>query len=279
MPYNMLMGKKPLIPLSVMILLIAGYFSFRLANNQGDRDIAEQNEIQESFSENPDENESASAPAADSGSASQNSSAAASSSVPALETMLDVPFVVQAPFAEWSDPTFQNACEEASIIMAMGWLKGEKEISPTETKRRILYIVAFEDQAFGYDTDTDVSDMARIFREHFGYSKIEPEKGVSLDDIRKAVTAGQLVLVPTFGQALDNPHYTAPGPIVHMLAIIGYDPAKKEFVTNDPGTKHGAGYRYAENVLFDAVWGYPSGKDVPEKPAANRRKDMLIISK
>lgn len=278
MPYNMLMGKKSLIPLSIMILLVAGYFSFRLANNQSDQDIVEPKKDQKSFSENSGGNGSTSVPAAGSSSASQDSSSAASSSVPAPETMLDVPFVVQAPFAEWNDPTFQNACEEASIVMAMGWIKGEKEISPTEAKRRILDIVAFEDQAFGYDTDTDVSDMARIFREHFGYSKIEPEKGVSLDNIRKAVTTGQLVLVPTFGQALGNPHYTAPGPIVHMLAIIGYDPAKKEFITNDPGTKRGAGYRYAENVLFDAVWGYPSGKAVPEKPAANRRKDTLIIS-
>ncbi len=33
--------------------------------------------------------------------------------------LLDVPFTSQAPFAEWSDLVYQNACEEAVLVMAI----------------------------------------------------------------------------------------------------------------------------------------------------------------
>ena len=39
--------------------------------------------------------------------------------------LLNVPFTSQAPFANWDDIVFQNACEEASIIMAMRWVNNQ----------------------------------------------------------------------------------------------------------------------------------------------------------
>ena len=63
-----------------------------------------------------------------------------------------------------------------------------------------------------------------------------------------------------------------------MLVIIGYDPDKKEFITNDPGTKNGGSYRYNEEVLYNAIWDYPTSEIdtvVPEK----KEKAMLVIQK
>src|SRR5437016_6068593 len=34
---------------------------------------------------------------------------------------LPVPFTVQAPFADWQDPRQEDACEEASALMAVYW--------------------------------------------------------------------------------------------------------------------------------------------------------------
>ncbi len=41
-----------------------------------------------------------------------------------------VPFIVQAPRAQWIDPRFQDACEEASLCpLAHAWLNGTGAIS------------------------------------------------------------------------------------------------------------------------------------------------------
>lgn len=191
-----------------------------------------------------------------------------------------VPFIVQAPFANWKDIDFQNGCEEASIVMAMGWINGEKTISPTEAKKRILEIIAFENKTLGYSADTDVTDIEKIFRQYYKYENIKVAKNISIEDIKNELQKGNLVLVPAFGRALKNPNFTQPGPITHMLVIIGYDPVAKEFITNDPGTRNGAGYRYGENVFFSAIWEYSSGKEPPSIPNSETMpKAMISVGK
>ena len=191
-----------------------------------------------------------------------------------------VPFIVQAPFANWSDPNFQNACEEASMVMAMGWVNNEKTISPAEAQKRILTIIGFENKTLSYSADTNAFDMEKIFQQYFKHKNVVAKENVTLADLKTELANGKLVLVSVFGQALKNPNFTAPGPIAHMLVLIGYDPTTQEFITNDPGTKHGAGYRYDENLLFGAIWEYPSGKTIPPVPTPSKmKKAMLSISK
>lgn len=197
----------------------------------------------------------------------------------AKEIKEDVPFVVQAPFKNWDDPIFQNACEEASIVMAMGWINGVKSLSPAEAKKQILDIVGFEDKNFGYNTDTDVFDVEKIFKNFFKYEDVSVGEGIDLDDIKEALQQGNIVIIPAFGQELENPYYVAPGPVAHMLVITGYDPATKEFITNDPGTQRGKDYRYKEDVLFYAIWSYPSGQNVPMIPSKILKKAMIVIRK
>jgi len=220
-------------------------------------------------------NQSASASSADS---SSQSSTTSSSSISGAVN-LDAPFIVQAPFGNWSDPVFQNACEEASIVMAMGWVNGTKTITPQDAKSQIEKIVNFENKTLGYNADTDVSDVQKIFNQYFHYQSALAKEKATLSDIKDSLSQGNLVIVPAFGRALHNPNYTAPGPIAHMLVITGYDPAAKEFITNDPGTRKGSRYRYDENVLFDAIWEYPSGPDAPTVPAGKLKKTMIYITR
>lgn len=191
----------------------------------------------------------------------------------------DAPFVVQAPFQNWDDPIFQNACDEASIVMAMGWINGVEFISPEEAQKQILDIVDFENSAFGYNTDTDTMDVEKIFKIFFQIENVSVGQDIAMEDIKNELQAGNLVITPMFGQDLGNPYYVSPGPVAHMLVITGYDPKKKEFITNDPGTKRGSGYRYTEKVLFDAIWEYPSGKDAPPAPTGARTKAMVVVRK
>lgn len=199
----------------------------------------------------------------------------------ALEGFVDLraPFILQAPFGNWDDFVFQNACEEASIAMAMGWIRGVQNISPAEAEKQILDIVGFENSEFGYNTDTDVFDMQIIFQKHFKHQNVSTQKNISIQDIKDELHKGNLIIVPAYGRALKNPNYSGAGPIAHMLVIAGYDPQTEEFITNDPGTRKGAGYRYGENALFSAIWNYPSSQDNIPEPAGPLEKVMLIVGK
>lgn len=190
-----------------------------------------------------------------------------------------VPFIVQAPFANWSDANFQNACEEASMMMAMSWVKGEKTISAEKAQKRILELIDFENQTLGYSLDTDASDVEKIFREYFRHDNAQARNNINLNDIKAELQKGRLVIVPAFGQALGNPNFTEPGPVAHMLVLIGYDPKTREFITNDPGTRRGAGYRYDESVLFSAIWEYPSGPTNPPPPTGKMTKAFISVGK
>jgi hypothetical protein len=190
------------------------------------------------------------------------------------EILLSVPFTTQAPFAEWSDPRQQDGCEEASMLMAVYWARGEK-LTKESAKKEILAIAEFEKLIYGSFVDTDVMDtVARIARGYFKFENARAVENITLDDIKKELFKGNLVLVPTNGQRLGNPNYKAPGPERHMLVIRGYNSAKKEFITNDAGTRKGEGYRYNEDVLFKAIVNYPTGDHVPIK---EETKAMIIV--
>lgn len=196
------------------------------------------------------------------------------------ETMIQtVPFTSQAPSGQWSDPVFQNACEEASLLMAAAWAASAKTLAPkAEIEQEIRAISALAEKRFGAEAyDTSADDTAALYREYFRSEDVSVLHDLTLDDLRNILREGNVVVAPFDGRELGNPHYTPPGPIYHMLVIIGYDAETREFVTNDPGTRFGASYRYAEDVLFDAISDYPTGHHLPRTSAP--RKSALVISR
>jgi len=188
----------------------------------------------------------------------------------------NVPFTSQAPFANWQDPIYQNACEEASVLMAMAWVQG-RTLAPQIANDEIKAIAGFEVKKFGHSFDTSTEDTLKIIDEYYNYPNAEAKTGITVTDIVNELMAGNVVLVPADGQRLGNPYYTAPGPITHMLVIIGYDPGKREFITNDASTKRGEKYRYNENVLFNAIWHYPTGDQHTTPPDPSVAEKAMII--
>ena len=61
-----------------------------------------------------------------------------------------------------------------------------------------------------------------------------------------------------------------------MLVVIGYNPKRNEFITNEPGTRRGSGYKYNEDVLYNSIRDYKSGYLVP---ITSERKVMIIVKK
>lgn len=190
--------------------------------------------------------------------------------------LLNVPFTPQAPFANWSDQRFEDGCEEASAIMAMAWVNGET-MTPQYVNEEIINISDYEVKNYGGYQDTSAADTAlRIFKGYFNYGNAEAKSDVGISDIKVELEKGNLVIVPMNGQKLKNPFYNPPGPIEHMVVVVGYDETTKEFITNDPGTKHGEGYRYKEDIFEKAMQDYPTGDHLP---ITEIKTAMIVVSK
>lgn len=188
----------------------------------------------------------------------------------------EVLFSSQAPFGEWGDPRFQDACEEVSALMAVYWAE-DKILSPEIVKEKIIELADFQTKNHGNYIDTSAQDTVDIiFKEFFSYNKVEIVYDFDKQDMIDILENNQLIIVPTNGQALGNPNFTAPGPERHSLVIRGYDFTTKEFVTNDPGTRKGENYRYDEDILFAAIQDYPSGD---HEPILENKKAMIVVSK
>ncbi|MCW1888669.1 MAG: C39 family peptidase [Candidatus Moranbacteria bacterium] len=181
---------------------------------------------------------------------------------------LDVTFVVQAPEATWEDERFQNACEEASLLMVGSFLRDKKIVNP---RQEMLAIMDFEDKKFGHSYDTSAVDTNTILQEYFSITTSRVENVQSVKEIQEFLDKGELLVIPTDGRMLKNPYFTAPGPETHMLVVLGYDAKTKEFIVHDPGTKRGALYRYSERVLFDAIADYASGTKHKERKSIEKK--------
>jgi len=196
--------------------------------------------------------------------------------VPVVKSVLfDVPFTSQAPFGNWMDARKQDGCEEAAAIMAMAWVRGDK-LDPKSADDEINNIAKYEEDTIGTFHDTSAFDtIETIFKGYFEYDNVEVRYRIGKQEIIKELMAGNLVIVPTRGQLLGNPNYTPPGPITHNIVVIGYDIKTKKFITNDPGTRNGRGYRYDEDVLEGALLDYPTGahEKIDEEKTA-----MIVVS-
>jgi len=172
-------------------------------------------------------------------------------------TILPVPFTTQAPFSDWGLP-YQESCEEAAMLMAAEYFKGNHSsvLAADYANSEILKLVAWEKREKGFYEDTTAQQVAEIIKEYYGlFAQVEP---FDATHARQAIKNKQLVLLPTAGRLLNNPHFHFPGPIYHMLVLKGFD--GNEFITNDPGTRYGQSYRYTVDLLERAVHDWNNGQ-------------------
>ena len=181
---------------------------------------------------------------------------------------LDVPFTPQAPHANWDLP-YQEACEEASLLMVARYKNGNIINSPEDADLEIRKLVEFQNNFFGDYKDTTAEETAEIARIYYGFENTEVVYDFTAEDIKKELMAGHPVIVPAAGRQLPNPYFRSPGPLYHMLVIRGYTPDR--FITNDPGTKRGEEFVYKYADLLNAVHDWNNG-DVE-----NGRKVMIVV--
>lgn len=191
----------------------------------------------------------------------------------------DVPFTSQAPFSEWWNIIYQEGCEDAATIMAIAWATGKTGILPTDANTQILAIADFEQKEFWTHMHASIHDITTTMSNHLWFYSHTIVENVSKAELIEYLRDWHIVMVPTSGRALKNTYYTPPGPRNHIILIIGYDPAKSEFITNDSGTKNGASYRYNEDLLFSAIGYYVTSATDAGSPIDTTRKSGIVISK
>ena len=188
----------------------------------------------------------------------------------------NVPFTTQAPFGNWSDLRQEDGCEEASSLMAIRWARGQS-LTAAEALQQITGASDYILNKYGEYRDVSPLDTVNwIIKDYFAYPKAAVKYNASLADIIAELDKGNLVLAPMNGQLLHNPYYTAPGPVNHMLVIRGYDPEKKTFITNDPGTRHGELYEYDAQLLYSSIRAYLTGN---LEPVSTVKKDVIVVWK
>jgi hypothetical protein len=188
-----------------------------------------------------------------------------------LKIYLPIPFLCQAPYGNWNQP-WQDACEEAAIIMAMRYVKGEK-LSRREGEQEILDLVQFQKKNYGGHYDLNVEQIAKLVKDYYIYNNVEVRYDIQIEDIKKELAKGNIVIAPMAGRLLGNPYYTPPGPAYHNMLFKGYDDRSGEFITNDPGTKRGRNYRYKYKTAYSAIHDWTGNK----KTIAQGRRAMVVI--
>ncbi len=161
---------------------------------------------------------------------------------------ITVPFTSQAPTANW-DELHNEACEEASAIMANAYFSNIESLPPSLVEQEITKLTKWEDEHFGYHLSINTDETVKMLEEVYG---LETDLA-NMDEItiKRALFENKLVILPANGQLLDNPNFKDPGPVYHMLVITGYNGST--FITNDPGTRKGKDYQYSYQTLVFAA--------------------------
>ena len=192
---------------------------------------------------------------------------------------LAVPFQPQAPHANWELP-YQEACEEASLIMADRFFSGDS-LSADQMDEAIKELVAWEQNTFGYYEDTTAQEVALVWQGNFQGSAVL-DYDVSVEKIKRHLSSNKLVIIPAAGRMLGNPNFTGDGPLYHMLVIRGY--TETHFITNDPGTRRGEEFIYPYDTLINAIADWPREhggfKDnVTEEEMRSGQKVLIMLDK
>lgn len=190
---------------------------------------------------------------------------------------LEVPFIPQAPFKDWSEP-WQNACEEAALLTLHHYIRGNKAVSNEQVKQEILDMIDWQLGYFGSHKDLDMSEVAIMAEKYLGYKDVEVTYAIEIEDIKREIANNNPVLIPVAGRILENPNFTPPGPIYHNVVAVGY--TEDMIITNDPGTRLGADFEYAYNNFYDSIHDFLAGVEKNDSgKMLEGRKAMIVIRK
>lgn len=167
---------------------------------------------------------------------------------------LNVPFTSQAPEGNWDQP-WQDACEEAAVLMLDGFYKGYG-VSPLFAKDEIIKMVAWEEEK-GWGGSIEIEKVSQLLDFYMGDNSHRLIEQPTVEDIKRSLAEGHPVLVVAAGKKLPNPYFSGDGPEYHALIVRGY--TEDSFITNDPGTRNGEAFEYRYDDLMAAIADWNGG--------------------
>jgi hypothetical protein len=182
---------------------------------------------------------------------------------------LAVPFVLQAPTANW-DAVHNETCEEAAVLTVHYYWTKVKTFTPAQVETQYSKMIAYENKTFGDFKDTTAAQTAKMIKELYKYKRVDVLPMKSINDAKPHVLAGRPVIIPSSGKLLKNPNFKNGGPLYHMLVVRGWMKDGR-IITNDPGTRKGNGYVYSASVLWNAIHDWNGGK------VTSGKKVMIVV--
>lgn len=168
--------------------------------------------------------------------------------------LLPAPYINEAPDKNWTGP-WKNACEEASIAIVEKYYQGKKEVSVKEAKEYMQILFKIQDELYGSNADADMARLIEIINKAASF-KGKIKENPTIDDIKEQIRNKNLVITPHYGYDLKNPNipFALRGSYYHMMVVVGYDDAKKEFIVHDTGDiKTGANHRYNYELFMNSI--------------------------
>jgi len=122
--------------------------------------------------------------------------------------VLDVPYTVQAPYANWD--IHEESCEEAAVLMVHDYLEGIKYsgtlIDKATANSAMIIMKNWQVANYGKEPDLTVSAIGQFAKDYYGYSYVYKES-ITSGDIKIAITEGYPFIFPVITHALQNPTY------------------------------------------------------------------------
>ena len=184
---------------------------------------------------------------------------------------LAVPFTSQAPSYNWDQP-FQDACEEASLIMIDYYYQNKELPSLLQIEDVLLDMIGWQQDNWGGHFNLEVSRVAEFAEIYYDY-EIEIVEDLDTDKIENYLDRGLPIIIPADGHILDQPYFTNDGPDYHMLVIKGY--VDGNFITNDPGTWRGADFIYSYENMMASIMDW----DTKKASATGPKQGLVLLKK
>lgn len=181
---------------------------------------------------------------------------------------IEVPYTRQAPFSVW-DALHEDACEEASFLMVWHYYNKTNFNSKEQADQELNDMISYENSN-GYGLSITMKELGEIAKQQYGLN-YRIENIENADQIKNLLVNDGPLITGAYGKILPNPYFRNGGPNYHNLVIKGYD--QSSFITNDPGTYYGDGFKYKYDDLIKAIhdWDANNMLDGP--------KNILILSK
>lgn len=168
--------------------------------------------------------------------------------------LLKVPYTSEIPNGSWTKP-WNNACEEASIVMVKGYYFGYEATTKQIAMDDMSPLFKIEDKLFGSNADSDATRTAKLINDYTDFTATIKENP-TLDQIKNELTNGRPVIAMLYAKDLSNPNHRwrAGGSYYHVLVLVGFDDKTNEFITNDSGDPvTGANYRYKYEAIMTGL--------------------------